>query len=142
MTTTVDTLNEVTTWLIDSRDGYDKMIEVVDGNYLHGEEFRRRRSERDALISEFQSKIRDLGGEPEKNGSTLGAMHRQFANLSSIFVDDETAALKAIDDGEGRLAEELEQKLQSADLTEEARRLLQRALSSARDGERFADSLS
>ena len=137
----IDALNDVTKTLIDSRKGYEKACELADDSHALQAEFKRRKAEREQLVTAFQNKVRQLGGEPVTDGGTLGSFHRGFTDFVSIFRDDEKAALGAIDDGEEHLAEEIESKMERDELTADVRELLQKAHISAKQGEAFADRL-
>lgn len=139
--TDIKTLNSVTKTLIDSCKGYETCADIADDSYALKAEFQRRQNERKQLISDFQYQVRALGGEPADDGSMTGAVHRGFTRFLSFFRDDEAAAISALDDGEEFLAEKIEDKLEDERLTVQTRDLLQRACSSAKDGERFADML-
>lgn len=137
----IDTLNDVTKTLIDSQKGYQTAYEITEENYALRSDFMRRASNRSKLITEFQEKVRRLGGEPQESGGITGAAHRGWTNFSSMFQKDEKAALSAIDDGEEHLADEIEKKLKSDELDAETQALLRKAHMSAADGERFADRM-
>ena len=137
----VKVLNSVTKTLIDSCKGYQTCVDVSDDSYSLQAEFMRRKTERDALVLEFQGQVRSLGGEPETGGSMTGAVHRGFTRFSSVFRDDETAAISALDDGEEFLAEKIEDKLDFNDLAPQTTLLLQKAMDAAKSGERFADMM-
>lgn len=137
----VKVLNSVTKTLIDSCKGYEKCAEVSDDSYRLQSEFSRRQNERKQLVHDFQNQVRTLGGEPETDGSMAGAVHRGFTRFSSVFRDDETAAISALDDGEEFLAEKIEDKLEDHDLSPQTTQLLQKAMLAAKSGERFADMM-
>ena len=135
----IKVLNSVTKTLIDSCKGYQTCVDVSDDSYALQTEFTRRKSERDALVQEFQTQVRSLGGQPETNGSMTGAVHRGFTRFSSVFRDDEAAAISALDDGEEFLAEKIEDKLDVNELSLQSVQLLHKAMAAAKSGERFAD---
>lgn len=137
----VKVLNSVTKTLIDSCKGYETCAELSDDSYALQAEFQRRKNERTQLVQEFQNQVRAFGGEPETNGSMSGAVHRGFTRFSSVFRDDEAAAISALDDGEEFLAEKIEDKLEVNELNPQASALLQKAMTAAKSGERFADML-
>jgi len=139
--THIKVLNSVTKTLIDSCKGYETCAEIADDNYTLQNEFRRRKAERENLVSEFQRQVRVFGGEPEDFGSATGAVHRGFTRFSSTFQNDEFAAISALDDGEELLAEKVEDRLTDYDLDPVTSNLLQKAHQSARSAERFADML-
>lgn len=135
----IKVLNSVTKTLIDSCKGYQTCVDVSDDSYALQTEFTRRKSERDALVQEFQTQVRSLGGQPETSGSMTGAVHRGFTRFSSVFRDDEAAAISALDDGEEFLAEKIEDKLDVNELSPQSVQLLHKAMAAAKSGERFAD---
>ncbi|MEM9234545.1 MAG: PA2169 family four-helix-bundle protein [Pseudomonadota bacterium] len=141
MTKDVDVLKDVTKMLVDSQKGYAKAAEVTDDNYSLRSEFVERSQQRQQLIGEFQNQTRTFGAEPETDGGMLGSLHRAMTDFSSLFRDDEKAALSAIDDGEERLAEYVSDKLEDNELNPQTRQLLQKAHMSARAGEAFADRM-
>ena len=137
----IKTLNSVTKTLIDSCQGYQTCVDVSDDSYALQTEFRRRQGERSELVSQFQNQVRELGGEPVDSGSMTGAVHRGFTRFSSMFRDDESAAISALDDGEEFLAEKIEDKLEDNVFDPKTEALLRQAHQSAKSGERFADML-
>ncbi len=137
----VDALNDVIKTMIDSCKGYEKACELADDSHVLQSQFQQRASERRQLITEMQQKVRSLGADPTDDGGTMGAVHRGFTDFTSMFRDDEKAALSAVDDGEDHLIEEIESKLEREELTPDVRDLLQRAHASAKKGERFADRM-
>lgn len=141
MSNDINVLNDVTETLIDSRKGYEKCIEVSEDSYALRSNFQERAQRRSQLIQEFQNEIRTLGGEPTNDGSIAGTAHRAWTQFTTLFQDDEKAAVEAIDDGEDFLAEKIESKLEETTLNTRTRELLQKAHADARDGERFADAL-
>ena len=128
----IDALNDVTKTLIDSQQGYQKVCEMSDDSYALRSKFQSLANERTELINDFQAQVRAYGGEPQTSG----------ADFTSMFRDDEKAALEAVDTGEEYLANEIDGKLENKELDAQARELLQRAKSSACYGENFADQLS
>ena len=141
MSNDINILNDVTETLIDSRKGYQKCIEVSDDSYALRSNFLERAQRRSQLIEAFQNEVRSLGGEPKDDGSVAGTAHRAWTQFTTLFQDDEKAAVAAIDDGEDFLADKIESKLNDEALAPRTRELLQQAHADARDGERFADAL-
>ena len=138
----IDVLNDVTTTLIDSQKGYKKVSEIASDSYALRGKFMERETERNALIAAFQQRVSDLGGEPTTSGGIGGAMHRAWTDFTTLFQKDEKAALEAVDDGEDHLADKIESKMKTEGLDTATIELLGRALTSAREGERFADLLT
>ena len=137
----LDILIDVTRTLIDSHKGYETCVEAVEDSHALRKSFAERAAARSALIAEFQAEIRALGGEAPTAGSVVGVAHRAWTTFTTLFADDEKAAIEAVDDGEEFLAERIEDKLGDTRLAPRTRDLLQRAQTSAREGERFAEAL-
>lgn len=135
-------LNDVTKTLIDSQKGYEKAYDMADDSYALRSQFQQRANERRQLVNEFQQQVRQYGEEPQTDGGITGTLHRQWSQFSSAFRDDEKAALEAVDTGEEHLAEQIENKLEEDGLDMNTRQLLQKAYTSAKQGERFAERVS
>jgi len=134
----IDALNYIVKVLIDSRKGYLRAYEMTDDAYAFRARFLDCANERGALIQRFQEKVRALGGQPESDGGLLGEAHRGWMQFSTLFLDDEQAALEAIDDGEAYIANQIEERLKRDGLKGEVRDLLFDAYRSAAQGESFA----
>ncbi|MEM7729636.1 MAG: PA2169 family four-helix-bundle protein [Pseudomonadota bacterium] len=141
MANDIDVLNSVTKTLIDSHKGYETCVEAADDSYALQSNFQERALRRAELIREFQAEVQKLGGEPSTAGSVAGAAHRAWTSFTTLFADDEKAAIEAIDDGEEFLADKIEAELETQTLAPRTRELLQKAHADAREGERFADAL-
>jgi uncharacterized protein (TIGR02284 family) len=137
----IDILNDVTQAMIDSCKGYELASDQVVGEVALEPVFRTRFEQRNQLVTEFQAKVRSLGGEPQTEGGISGSIHRGFTKFSSLFRDNVDAALDAIDDGEDFLVEEIERKLEYTELSPDTRQMLMKAHASAKAGERFADRM-
>ncbi|MGB3625567.1 MAG: PA2169 family four-helix-bundle protein [Henriciella sp.] len=135
----IDALNDVTKTLIDSYKGYDKVCEIADDSFALRGKFQSLAAERSDLIKAFQDQVKAYGGEPETSGGSGGSLHRAWADFTSMFQNDQKAALEAVEDGEEHLAKSARSKLENDGLDMAARELLQRAEASACYGEAFAD---
>ncbi|WP_420432322.1 ferritin-like domain-containing protein [Hyphobacterium sp.] len=136
----IDALNDTLKTLIDSRKGYEKACEMCDDTSLKST-LESRADDRKQLISDLQSRVRELGGEPESEGGALGKAHRTLMDLTGSFSDNRETALKSIDDGEDYLQSRIEIQLETDDLEPQTRQLLERAKASAYAGEHLADRL-
>lgn len=135
----IDALNDVTKTLIDSQKGYQKVCEISDDSFKLRGKFQSLAAERADLIQAFQNQVRHYGGEPQTSGGMGGSMHRAWTDFTTLFQDDEKAALEAVEGGEEHLAKEAASKLENEELDISTRELLQRAQASACYGENFAD---
>jgi len=137
----IKTLNKITKQLIDTRYGYSKGAEMVQEKPWLKQEFSQRAIEREGIVLDFQTKVRELGAEAETDGTATGYIAEGFAKFSSIFRDNAKAALSLIDDAEEKLADEIKDVLKDDALSPDVRSILTRAHFAAVKGERFADRL-
>lgn len=137
----INILNDVTQTLIDSYKGYESCLNDFEERKNLRTRFSQRAKARALMITEFQNVVRDLGGDPETDGSVSGAAHRGWTKFTTLFQDDEKAACQSIDDGESFLAEKIRDVLRQPDITPRTRELLDKAYRSAKEAELFADIL-
>lgn len=75
---------------------------------------------------ELQSKVRELGGDPEKSGSMSGTMHRAWVNLKSTLTGmDDAAILTECERGEDTAKQAYEDALRK-DLPPDVRSMVER----------------
>ncbi|WP_440117232.1 PA2169 family four-helix-bundle protein [Tsuneonella sp. SYSU-LHT278] len=128
------TLNTLIGTLIDSINGYTKAAEDTD-NARFAEIFRARATERQAAVAKLQAAVAALGGNPEDDGTTAGAMHRGWINLKEAVVGrDDEAIVNSVESGEDYLKEKFETALKHKDLPLEARTAVEEAWASVKAG--------
>ncbi len=133
-TTDTSTLNTLIGTLIDSVNGYQKAAEDTD-NTRYAEMFRARASERQAAVAKLQSAVAAMGGNPEDDGTTAGAMHRGWINLKEAVVGrDDEAIVNSVESGEDYLKEKFETAMKHKDLPLEARSAVEQAWTSVKAG--------
>ncbi|HEU4819778.1 MAG TPA: PA2169 family four-helix-bundle protein [Qipengyuania sp.] len=134
--TTGDTaaLNTLIGTLIDSVNGYQKAAADTD-NSRYAEMFNARAQERQQAITKLQACVARLGGNPENDGTTAGAMHRGWINLKEAVVGrDDEAIVNSVESGEDYLKEKFETVMNNKDLPAEARAAVEEAWQSVRAG--------
>lgn len=68
--------------------------------------------ERAKCVGELQQQVRALGGDPEKKGSTAGAMHRAWINIKGTLTGkDDKSILSEVERGEDSAVEAFEKAL-------------------------------
>jgi uncharacterized protein (TIGR02284 family) len=128
------TLNTLIGTLIDSINGYTKAAEDTE-NARFAEIFRARATERQAAVAKLQAAVAALGGNPEDDGTTAGAMHRGWINLKEAVVGrDDEAIVNSVESGEDYLKEKFETALKHKDLPIEARTAVEEAWTSVKAG--------
>ena len=78
-------LNTLIGTLLDSVDGYQKAAADTE-NSRYAEMFNARARERQQAVTKLQAAVARLGGNPEDDGTTAGAIHRGWINLKEAVV--------------------------------------------------------
>lgn len=127
-------LNTLIATLIDSIDGYQKAAADTE-NARFAEMFNARARERQQAVTSLQACVARLGGNPEDDGTTAGAMHRGWINLKEAVVGrDDEAIVNSVESGEDYLKEKFEAALRHTDLPAEARAAVEQAWTSVKAG--------
>ena len=127
-------LNTLIGTLIDSVNGYQKAAADTD-NTSYAEMFNARAQERQSAITKLQAAVARLGGNPEDDGTTAGAIHRGWINLKEAVVGrDDEAIVNSVESGEDYLKEKFETALKNTDLPAEARSAVEQAWQSVKAG--------
>lgn len=127
-------LNTLIGTLIDSVNGYQKAAADTD-NTQYAEMFNSRAQERQSAIPKLQAAVARLGGNPEDDGTTAGAIHRGWINLKEAVVGrDDQAIINSVESGEDYLKEKFETVLNNKELPAEARSAVEEAWQSVKAG--------
>lgn len=130
----ITTLNTLIGTLIDSVEGYQKAAADCE-NTRFAEMFTARARERQHAVTTLQAAVARLGGNPEDDGTTAGAVHRGWINLKEAVVGrDDEAIVKSVESGEDYLKEKFEAAMKHKDLPVEARGAVEQAWTSVRAG--------
>lgn len=130
----IDTLNTLTTTLIDSINGYEDAASNTE-NPRFQQIFRERANERRQVVENLRSEIRRLGGDPADDGSFMGKTHQRWLDLkSAVTGNDDQRVINSVEAGEDYLKEKFETALKSDELTGEARAAAEQAYQSVRSG--------
>lgn len=128
------TLNTLIGTLIDSIDGYQKAAADTE-NTRFAEMFNARARERQQAVTSLQAAVARLGGNPEDDGTTAGAVHRGWINLKeAVLGRDDEAIVKEVERGEDYLKGKFEAARANVDLPAEARQAVDEAWQSVRAG--------
>lgn len=130
----VTVLNTLTATLLDSIEGYQKSADEVDNPQIR-ELFNERARERQQVVTRLQAAVAGLGGTPEDESSTSGAIHRAFVNLkAAVMGHDDKAIVNEVERGEDYLKDKFETALGNADLSFAARSAVEQAWTSVKAG--------
>jgi len=135
MATTDDigVVNTLIATTLDSMKGYNEACEDGDGS--HTQLFREMAQERSRVACDLQEHVRTLGGDPEDDSSTMGALHRGFMNLKELVVSrDEKAIINEVERGEDYLKAKYKAALDADSLEPTTRAAVERAYASVKTG--------
>jgi len=84
-------------------------------------------AQRSDYIRDLQRRVRELGGNPDKHGSVSGSLHRGWINLKTALTTHEPhAVLVECERGEDAARDNYREALQTAELDNETRGIVQR----------------
>ena len=96
----ISTLNNLIETCKDGQEGFRQAAEGVKNGELKML-FSTYSQQRAQFAGELQNEVRRLGGEPEKSGSTVGALHHGWINIKSALTGgDEGAVISECERGE------------------------------------------
>jgi uncharacterized protein (TIGR02284 family) len=130
----ISVLNSLIETTIDSVDGYRRSAQEAT-NSRFSSEFLERATEREQVVSQLRDRVRQLGGNPEDDGSVLAAAHRAFLSLRDrVTGSDDKAVIAEVDHGESYLNGKWETALGDDRVTPQTRSLIQQCYDSVREG--------
>lgn len=130
----VDTLNDLIKTTIDSVDGYRSAAEDAE-NSEYRSIFFDRANERSAVADQLQAYVRELGGEPNTDGSIVAGAHRAFMGLkTAITGNDDKAVVAEVERGEDVIKHKFEKAMSDSDISPETRVVIDRCYQSVKTG--------
>ena len=130
----ITVLNGLIETTIDSVDGYRRSAQEATSSRFSAE-FLERATDREQVVSQLRDRVRQLGGNPEDDGSVLAAAHRAFLSLrDKITGGDDESVIAEVDHGESYLNGKWEAALKDDGLSAETRSLIQQCYESVREG--------
>ena len=137
----VTVLNTLITTTIDSADGFERSAENADTPRFQ-QMFREMAQERREVVGRLQERVRQLGGEPNDDGSLKAGLHRRWEDLAKVLSGgDDKAVINEVERGEDYLKEKYELALKDGELSPDARALVQECYGSVRKGHDRASAL-
>jgi uncharacterized protein (TIGR02284 family) len=136
----ITVLNTLIATTLDSVRGFRDAAEDASGT--NAEFFRSMADERTEVVTRLQEQVRALGGNPEDDSSTMGAVHRGFMNLKeAVMGSDEKAVIEEVERGEDYLKNKYNTALNDDGLGAVARSAIESAYASVRKGHDRASAL-
>jgi uncharacterized protein (TIGR02284 family) len=136
----IKVLNELITTTLDSADGYREAAKDAK-NPAFKDLFAQWAQNRRELVTQLQAEVRNLGGEPEDDGSILASAHRAFLNIRDSLSKGDKSVVEEVERGEDYIKNKYEAALNDDDLSEEVRPVLGRAYDSVIEGHAQARNL-
>jgi uncharacterized protein (TIGR02284 family) len=128
------TLNTLIATTLDSADGYRKAAEKAE-NERYRSLFLEFAGERERCVRQLQDEVRQLGGNPEDDGSILAAAHRAFLSLrDAVTGSDDRSVIAEVERGEDYIKNKYETALESGNLSGSAEQAVRQAYQSVREG--------
>lgn len=129
----IDVLNDLIAATLDSSDGYSEAADHAK-NPMIADLFKQWAAERRRIVAELRVAVRDLGGEPEDDGTVLASVHRMFLDLRSHMGHGDRAVIDEVERGEDHVKDKFEHALGEERLGPQARSAVQAAYTSIRVG--------
>jgi uncharacterized protein (TIGR02284 family) len=123
---TISTLNDLIETCRDGQNGFKEAAENVKNPDLKSF-FNQAASERAQCVNELEVEVRRLGGNPEKSGSTAGALHRVWMDIKGTLTGkDDHAILSEAERGEDSAVSAFKDALKSQNLPSNILTIVQR----------------
>ncbi len=130
----VKVINALISTTIDSVEGYRAAADDA-ANEQFRSIFTSRADEREEVVRELQEHVRELGGQPEDDGSALAGAHRFMMNVRDALTGrDDDAVIAEVERGEDHIKHKYEAALSDADLAPQCRDIVQRCFRSVKEG--------
>lgn len=129
----IKVLNSLIEVTLDSADGYRQAaVEAEEARYRSL--FEDRSTERHRVAAELQSCVRQLGGDPEDDGSILAKAHRAFMDIKHALLRDDQAVVNSVENGEDHIKARYESAIADMEISATTREAIRRAYASVKAG--------
>lgn len=128
----IDVLNCLIALTLDSSHGYREAAEQSK-NVMIADLFQRWAVERQRVVEGLRAMVRELGGEPEDDGTVLASAHRMFLDLRAHIGSDKSV-VEEVERGEDHIKHKFERAFKDSKLGTQARMAIQAAYLSVSTG--------
>ncbi len=129
----INVLNGLIETTLDSADGYREAAKETEDN-RYKSVFEKRSFELKQVATDLQGSVRQLGGEPEDDGSILAKAHRAFLDVKHALLRDEQAVVNSVENGEDHIKAKFERALEDSDVSATTKETIRRAYDSVKSG--------
>ncbi|WP_445143445.1 PA2169 family four-helix-bundle protein [Dyella sp. Tek66A03] len=119
---------------LDSSEGYREAADQTK-DVMIAELFKRWSVERRRVVAELRNAVRELGGEPEDDGTVLASAHRVFLDLRAHMDKTDKAVVDEVGRGEDHLKSKYEEALRDERLGPHALSVARKAFVSVTTGQ-------
>lgn len=128
----IEVLNCLIALTLDSSHGYREAAEQSK-NVMIADLFQRWAVERQRVVQGLRDMVRELGGEPEDDGTVLASAHRIFLDLRAHMGSDRSV-VEEVERGEDHIKHKFDKSLKDKKLGTQARMAIQAAYVSVSTG--------
>lgn len=104
---------------LDSSEGYREAADQSKDEMI-AELFKRWAVERRRVVADLRNAVRELGGEPDDNGTVLASAHRVFLDLRAHMSKTDKAVVNEVERGEDHIKSKYEDALKHEKLGPQA----------------------
>ena len=116
----IEQLNSLIETTLDSAKGYMDAAEEAKSSRFSSL-FRERGAQRHDIAERLQARVKGLGGDAEKSGSTLGAAGRWFASLKQKMAGADASIIAEVEAGEDHVKEAYQKVITDGELSDPVR---------------------
>ena len=130
-----NTINSLIATTLDSVDGYREASKEAKNTFL-ADKFRSWATDREQVVRTMQTKVREMGGNPEDDGTILAGAHRVFLNIRDAITGDkdDEAIVQEVERGEDHIKAKFEDALKDDDISPEAKTCIAGCFESIKQG--------
>lgn len=130
----IRTLNGLIATTLDSVNGYEEAAKASE-NPRFAEMFTSRAAERRQVVTQLQSEVSRLGGNPEDDGTVLAGAHRAFLDLkAAVTGKDDQAIVNEVERGEDHIKAKYEAAMEDDEVSPDCRGTIEQCYASVREG--------
>jgi uncharacterized protein (TIGR02284 family) len=116
----IEQLNSLIETTLDSAKGYMDAAEEAKSSRF-ASLFRDRGAQRNDIAECLRARVKGLGGDAEKSGSTLGAAERWFASLKQKMTGTDASIIAEVEAGEDHVKDAYQQVITDGELSDPVR---------------------
>jgi uncharacterized protein (TIGR02284 family) len=129
----IEVLNCLIESTLDSSEGYREAADQSK-DVMIADLFKRWSGERRRVVADLRNAVRELGGEPEGNGTVLASAHRAFLDLRAHMSPSDKAVVSEVERGEEHIKRKYEDTLKDEKLGPQALEAIRKAYLSVKNG--------